>query len=52
MSRLCIVKVCHYQAQENLKKKIYLQCNECIFKDSCKNKDESMENNYDKNNNS
>lgn len=39
MSRLCIVKVLHYEAQKFVKKKHYLECENCIFKDNCKDKE-------------
>lgn len=39
MSRLCLVKVLHYEAQKYVKKKNYLECDKCVFKDNCKVKE-------------
>ena len=39
MKKLCIVKVFQYEAQKYVKKKHYLECDKCVFKDNCKDKE-------------
>ena len=39
MSKLCLIKVLHYGAQKYTKRKKYLECKDCVFREKCKERE-------------